>query len=195
MNIIGYPPAPTNGGRFDVAPPKIGEWVWQPKVNEWRGVVHVPTLTVWSQYGDLSTVEQQGKLANALMALKPHSYAVEWLDIGISQNRHDLMQGKIIIFDLMEAQAHSHRRLILRDRFPVLPTTCEGILNAPMDVYLINEWTHNIDMIWEGLQRINRELGKPFYEGLVAKRCDAPYPIQRRAKGKTHLWVKHRFDQ
>lgn len=194
--LIGYPPAPTNGGRFEDAPEKIGDWVWQPKVNEWRGICHVPSSTVWSQYGDLSTVEQQGKITAALAELKPFSQVLEWLDIGLFENRHDLMKGSIVVFDWITGKkSHWDRRLILQQWFTALPCTPDAIREAKAGVYLINEWYLMAPNIWEGLQKINAALGKPFYEGLVAKRRDAIYPLQRRAKGKTHLWVKHRFDQ
>lgn len=196
--LIGYPPAPTNGGRFEDAPAKIGDWVWQPKVNEWRGICHVPTLTVWSQYGDLSTVEQQGKIAVALEELRPFAQVLEWLDIGIFENRHDLMKGSIVVFDWIPNRLklpHWDRRIILRQWFRTMPQSTVGILGASTGVYLVSEWYMNVPMIWEGLQQMNAALGKPFYEGLVAKRRDAIYPLQHRAKGKTHLWVKHRFDQ
>ena len=194
--LIGFPPAPTNGGRFEDAPAKIGEWVWQPKVNEWRGIVHVPSSTVWSQYGDLSTVGQQGKIVEALAELKPFSQVLEWLDIGIFENRHDLMKGSLVIFDWITPKLpHWDRRVFLAQWFTSLPCSVDTIREAKAGVYLVNEWYQMAANVWEGLQKINAVLDKPFYEGLVAKRRDAIYPIQHRAKGKTHLWVKHRFDQ
>jgi hypothetical protein len=53
--------------------------------------------------------------------------------------------------------------------------------------------------LWTILQNCNRTLGclKPanhFYEGLVAKRCDSPYPLQRRSADQDFpFWMKHRW--
>jgi hypothetical protein len=49
--------------------------------------------------------------------------------------------------------------------------------------------------VWKLLQDGNATIGRKFYEGVVAKRRDAGYPVCTRAKQKTHLWIKHRFDQ
>ena len=47
---------------------------------------------------------------------------------------------------------------------------------------------------WEQLQQANQTLGSPFYEGLVAKRADSPYPFQLRDPQENFaFWVKHRW--
>ena len=38
-----------SGGRIETAPKKIGTWIYQPKIDDWHGVVHVPTGQVWNQ--------------------------------------------------------------------------------------------------------------------------------------------------
>jgi hypothetical protein len=53
--------------------------------------------------------------------------------------------------------------------------------------------------LWTILQNCNRTLGclkraNHFYEGLVAKRCDSPYPLQRRSDAQDFpFWMKHRW--
>lgn len=136
-----YLPAPINGGPLDTAPPKIGEWAWQPKVDDWRAKLHVPSQTLWNQYGKLSTVAQQGKLNVALGWIALHApKAVEWLDCGIMENRHDLMRGCIVVFDWIIGDArgcmsgHSAplyvRRAVLESWLPNLPIDVPGLLDA-----------------------------------------------------------------
>jgi hypothetical protein len=211
-----YPPAPSNGGELsELTPPKVGEWVWQPKVDDWRGVVDAPSGVVWSQYGDLSTIALQGKIKAALAILRAKwgGSTEPWqrFDVGLMENRHDLMRGSIIIFDVMDScWPHHERRAWLESKFPVLPLAhimLAGVANVRDEVFLINEWRE--DTISEkmfpvpleplALQRLlkreNDLVGHKFYEGLVAKRADALYPVATKAKQKTAVWVKHRFDQ
>jgi len=47
---------------------------------------------------------------------------------------------------------------------------------------------------WTRLQAINRKLGHPLLEGLVAKRADSIYPRQRRSPDiEFPYWVKYRW--
>lgn len=212
-----YPPAPSNGGELsELTPPKVGEWVWQPKVDDWRGVVDAPSGVVWSQYGDLSTIALQGKIKAALAILRAKwgqaTEAWQRFDVGLMENRHDLMRGSIIVFDVMDSELpHNERRAWLETLFPVLPMAhimLAGVANVRDEVFLVNEWRNpafNVDTQKGGrisplllqalLKRENDLVGHKFYEGLVAKRADALYPVATKAKQKTPVWVKHRFDQ
>jgi len=200
--FIGYPPAPSNGGALSGAPPKLGEWVWQPKVDDWRGVLHLPTLRVWNQYGEESAIYGRGQLNAVLFKFAalnlPRGW--EWFDIGIMRNRHDMMHGSIIVFDVMDSSMiHCDRRIALEDNFEELPLMPPF---AQQDaLYVVAEWRH-LDLLGKtplmleaSLKETNARIGQKFYEGLVAKRADAIYPIAFRAKTKTPIWVKHRFDQ
>lgn len=45
-----------------------------------------------------------------------------------------------------------------------------------------------------GIRDANRVLGCDFFEGVVMKRADSPYPVQlRSATEEFRGWVKHRF--
>lgn len=198
---ICLPPAPSNGGPLEHAPVKIGQWVWQPKVDDWRCVIHVPSRTVWNQYGKLSTVAEQDKLRRALDYLQPCGEYVEWLDAGIMENRHDLMRGCIIVFDLIEAGLNYDQRRAKLSVFPTLPLETAGWLKlcggqARDSVYLVSDWLGDPLKLWFTLKHENTKLGRKFYEGVVAKKIDAAYPTNSQsAKTKTPFWIKHRFDQ
>jgi hypothetical protein len=47
---------------------------------------------------------------------------------------------------------------------------------------------------YQRLRDANRALGCEFFEGVVMKRADSPYPVQMcSATEKFRGWVKHRF--
>jgi ATP-dependent DNA ligase len=205
--LIGYPPAPTNGGALQYALPKIGDWAWEPKVDDRRVAIHAPTQTIYNQYGELSIADRQpDKFKAALETLSFASYGgFEWLDCGLMEYRHDMMRGCIIVFDIMANNAAlDYRRAILEatfDAFSALPLASALLAGGPVHdrVFLINQWRNGdtaVPLKLEyTLKHENAKIGRKFYEGLVAKRTDGIYPIGTRAKQKTHLWVKHRFDQ
>lgn len=189
-----------NGGPLESALPKVGEWVWQPKVDDWRAVVHVPTRTVWNQYGKLMSIA--GKFPVALTALSAFGRA-EWLDVGMMENRHDLMRGCIIVFDMMDEPTWSQERRygVLRQMFPVLPVNVASLLattggQVRDSVYLISQWD-NVESTEDALKRQawlkiqNESIGHKFFEGLVAKRADSPYTFGAKPKQVTPDWVKH----
>lgn len=208
--MICYPPAAANGGPLETAPPKVGEWVWQPKVDDWRAVIHVPTGTVWNQYGKPSSITDKFKPAlESLRALSNDAFT--WLDAGLMENRHELMRGCIIVFDLIDnVIPFWGRRLWLEKAYPVLPEDMSLVLAGFYDdgkpgpmrdqVRLISqrENLNDYDATWRyysWLQDENKRIGHKFYEGLVAKRADSQYLFGRKPKQVTPDWIKHRLDQ
>lgn len=203
---ICFPPAACNGGPLETAPAKVGEWVWQPKVDDWRALIHAPSATVWNQYGKLSSIT--GKFAVALDYLREAhlKFNVEWLDVGMMEQRHDLMRGCIVVFDWIQtAIVQRHRRECLASTFTVLPIDVAELLaitggQVRDSVYLVNQWD-NVDSTEDALKRQaflkiqNESIGHKFFEGLVAKRADSLYTFGRKPKQVTPDWIKHRFDQ
>jgi hypothetical protein len=48
--------------------------------------------------------------------------------------------------------------------------------------------------LYLGLKAINARLGCQFFEGVVMKRGNAPYPAQLRSDSEEcRTWIKHRF--
>jgi hypothetical protein len=204
---ICYPPAPLNGGPLETAPAKVGSWIWQPKVDDWRAVLHVPSGTVWNQYGQPSSITD--KFTNAIATLQTslsrESWAFEWLDVGMMENRHDLMRGCIIVLDWILFQCPFYqRRAHLRSVLPSLPFDVSRLLTETGgqvrdSVYLISQWD-NCETLTDALkkeawlQNENTIIGHKFYEGLVAKRRDSLYTFGRKTKQKVDWMIKHRFD-
>jgi hypothetical protein len=204
---ICLPPAPLNGGPLADAVEKVGEWVWQPKVDDWRAVLHVPSSTLWNQYGEPSSIT--GKFSVALASnfmTAAGMYGLEWLDVGLMENRHDLMRGCIIVLDWMvREEPFRARRAYLERFFPKLPIDTSRLLaetggQVRNSVYLISQWD-NVENRADALKREawlkteNEIIGHKFYEGLVAKRADSLYTFGQRPKQKVADWIKHRFDQ
>jgi hypothetical protein len=202
---ICLPPAPLNGGPLDTAPPKVGEWVWQPKVDDRRVIIHAPSRSVWNQYGRLSVAMRDfDKFSVALAQLSQDAAlcGMEWLDAGLMEYRHDLMRGCIIILDWITDEPFLRRRAALRNLAPVLPFDVSRLLKETGgqirdSIYLISQWDNGRDplKLYEWLKQENGFIGHKFYEGLVAKRVDGPYPMAQRPKTETPHWIKHRFDQ
>lgn len=202
---ICYPPAPLNGGPLQDAPAKVGSWVWQPKVDDWRAVLHVPTGTVWNQYGRPSSIADKFKAPLGFLAVQ-FDPEVQWLDVGMMENRHDLMRGCIIVLDWITAgKTFGQRRGHLRCALPSLPFDVSRLLaetggQVRDSVYLISQWDNCEDRAdalkkeaW--LQNENAIIGHKFYEGMVAKKRDSLYTFGRKPKQKVPDWIKHRFDQ
>jgi hypothetical protein len=207
-SLVCYPPAPLNGGPLETAPEKVGEWVWQPKVDDWRAVIHVPSASVWNQYGQPSSIADKFEVAIATLqiSLSREPWAFEWLDVGMMENRNDLMRGCIIVMDMIVSELlFANRRAILKRLFPALPFDVSRLLaetggQVRDSVYLISQWD-NVENREDALKRQtwlqneNKIIGHKFYEGLVAKRTDSLYPIQMgRPKTKCPAWIKHRMD-
>jgi hypothetical protein len=228
--LVSFPARPVNGGRLENAQPKVGPWVYQPKIDDWRAIVHTPTKRIWNRHGKPMSLEQE--LWPVLSIL--HCTPFEWLDVGVMERRNQLLRGSIVIFDYIpsvdddkltgRSLAHCERRAQLEHDFAILPSADVLHLFNPSElhnrVFLINEFRipseHGLGGanlctmahaatfdLWRLLQTINQELatdnhGAPrrFYEGIVAKRTDKPYPVQLLSPEKETPWmIKHRFDQ
>jgi len=89
-------------------------------VDDWRAVIHTPSMSVWNQYGEQSSIAE--KFQPALRQMTQVAAAAEWLDVGLMENRHDMMRGCIIVFDLIEAGLEQWARYArLKAMFPQLP--------------------------------------------------------------------------
>jgi hypothetical protein len=203
--LICYPPAPLNGGPLtSLTPPKVGEWVWQPKIDDWRAVIHTPTGTIWNQYGQLSSFTDTDKFTSALgwlRVLQSEEAQYEWLDVGMMQNRNDMMRGSVVVLDLIVPNQPFHmRRKRLESMFQHMPlaTITVGRPDLANDrVYLVPQVTGEKAgrTLYTDLQLQNVALGRKFYEGVVAKEVTSHYLFGQRPKQQWPNWIKHRFDQ
>lgn len=185
---LTYPARPINGGPLDKAPPKTGDWVYEPKYNGWRTLIHVPTGTMFNRHGEPLSIA--GEFATALRELQRAPF--EWLDCEGLERRHQRGRGTLIVLDAVMHGTYRERRGWLEDQFKAEPGPWFiGDASAYIPATVTTE---DAPKAWDILQLRNRETGCEFYEGLVAKRADSRYPIQlRRADETFPFWVKHRW--
>lgn len=192
-----YPARPINGGPLPAALPKHGDWYYEPKYNGWRALVHVPTGTMFNRHGQQLTIA--GEFTAALAQIQetfPHNW---WLDCEGLERRHQIGRGSLIVLDFVEtggSRPCRDRHLILRDvmlpRFEALAPEINATPNTLYLAYRVEAPFEND--LWTDLLAENQRLGCDFYEGLVAKRADSPYPLQRHSPNKEFpFWVKHRW--
>lgn len=182
--MIGYPMRPTTGGPLseDSLKSLPGRWAFQPKVNGWRGVIHVPTLTVFNRHGELLSITEE--FSESLDSLwETAAPDMEWLDCEMLSRRHAVDRGKIIVLDwIVDRLPYWQRHDVLENTFAQ-----EGLETI--------SHTESAMGLWRALQQTNVRLGCDYYEGIVGKQWDSPYVLQYSATKTTPLWVKWRFDQ
>lgn len=208
LRPITFPARPINGGLFDKARPKRGQWLYEPKFNGWRALVHIPTGTMFNRHGERLSIQEE--FAKALTELRGEVTrsvgkdfvinfetretrrlpAVEWADVEALERRHNRGRGSLIVLDFPELKLPlKERGFILRGMF------CPAIDHCAANdtVYSVPQFTDGATT-WESLKRDNQMLGCEFYEGMVAKRADALYPIQLLSpKMEFSYWMKHRW--
>ena len=188
MNLPTYPMRPINGGRFDLAYPKRGEWFYEPKYNGWRALVHAPTGTMFNRHGERLTIASEFKESLAMLKESP---VAEWFDMEGLDRRHNLCRGSLVILDALLPGTYRERRAVLDGRYgknqPFTP--------SPTIFLVESSQASEAAALWESLREANVNLGVEFYEGLVAKKADSLYTMQlRNSKEETRDWIKHRWE-
>ena len=208
ITLPTYPARPMNGGPLPSAPPKLGgRWWYEPKYNGWRVLVHTPSGTCFNRHGQRLSIEKE--FFSALSQLQANC-PFEWLDCEGLERRHGIGRGTLIVLDTLDRDRglYSERKSALdawgphRDRpctIPVLAGPREHYAPErpePDSIYRAPRWEVDFatDGMWPWMQAINQRWACDFYEGLVAKRADSPYPRQLTDSSRhTSDWVKHRF--
>ena len=207
---ITYPARPTNGGPIDKAVPKRGKWIWQPKYNGWRALVHVPTGSMWNRHGERLSIE--GEFDVALKQMRNDWKQVIWVDCEALERRHDKGKGSLVIFAVLQSEsrdfykgkanqwcdmlnifrlprlkAFARQKGRLQDYKEVIPRKAGAYLCPNVSEFVLEE-------AWNFMQETNEKEGCEFFEGLVAKKVDSKYHIQLRSPNeKFGYWIKHRF--
>ena len=190
---ITFPARPVNGGRFELAPAKRGEWSVEPKLNGWRVLVHAPTMTAFTRQGERLSIARE--FAAALRTLRgiADCCEIDWFDCEGLERRHGIGRGTLMVLDAVIPGAY-------RDRRQKLLTAIGEPL--PIDIQPPHESVSLVPAfpmveaadIYARLRELNRQWNAPFYEGIVMKRADSTYPIQNRSATEEFAgWTKHRF--
>lgn len=196
---ITFPIRPINGGKLELARPKRGRWVASTKLNGHRIVAHLPSLSTWNRRGEPYSLEDE--FIPALKRLRDLLPGVTWVDVEGLIRRHRIGLGTLVVIDvipiMLEGEdqldmVYEDRRKYLEERLPVMPL--EPALIQTNNVYLMPEvpWDQ-ARSLYDTLKRLNHGSEIP-YEGIVAKRLDTKYSIQKLSETKESTdWVKHRF--
>ena len=200
--LNAYPARPIQGGRLELAPPKRGLWYAEPKLNGWRALIHTPTGTMWNRHGALLTIADCVRPALAALA-KLANRRLVWADCEALERRHNLGRGTLVVLDLVPESGtarYEARRAVLEDVLPsdsvfagdtTRQVPCASVVLVPT---LRADLQVNALAFYQRLRVANRALGCDFFEGVVMKRADSPYPVQlRSATEEFRGWVKHRF--
>ncbi|HEV2327628.1 MAG TPA: hypothetical protein VGY56_02440 [Verrucomicrobiae bacterium] len=200
---ISYPARPINGGPLPKAPAKSGRWFYEPKVNGWRALVHVPSGTMFNRKNQRLSIEAE--FASALQLLRWHFGQYDWLDCEALERRHGIGRGSLIVLDIvLPGKTYQERFDLIREGDSRDFTHCmiaaggtSVTVPCANSIYYLPHWLDQNGAAlsaWHELQRSNQTLGVPFYEGLVAKRADSLYPIQLRSPDlEFPFWTKHRW--
>ena len=205
MNIpalITYPARPIQGGRLELAPPKRGLWYAEPKLNGWRTLIHTPTGTMWNRHGALLTIADCFRLALGALA-KLASRGLVWADCEALERRHNLGRGTLVVLDVIPetgAPSYEQRRALLESLLPMdavfrgdatRQVPCGAVVLAPT---MRAQSQADALAFYQRLREANRALRCDFFEGVVMKRAESPYPVQlRSATEEFRGFVKHRF--
>lgn len=205
MKLPTYPARPVNGGRFDYAPAKTGEWLWSVKVNEWRAPILLspegPHL--FNRQG--APLSIAGAFEAVMDRLRPLCGRFAWLDCGAFERRHPFGRGSLVVLDLPVAGPALERmralmRLAAAQDWKPYPLSHPP---EPRTIYWMPQFRLNeaqpgarafLERLWARLQVLNTQFRCEAFEGLVARRADQPYPVNTRdPEATTPWWVKHRF--
>jgi hypothetical protein len=191
VKLLTYPPRPLNSGPLPLAPKKFGRWLYSPKVDGHRGLLHCPTGMLWNRTGTRLAIA--GEFTDVIRRLQVSRF--QWLDVECLQTRQRLSRGSLLIIDSPMPGTAEERFAKLAVEFPIynyreVPPDNSLLLIPQMELSVASALE-----LWDELQGLNRTLYKCDYiEGLVCKRADQPYPIQTRdPERKCPTWVKHRW--
>ena len=200
--LITYPARPIQGGRLELAPPKRGLWYAEPKLNGWRALIHTPTGTMWNRHGALLTIADCFRPALGVLA-KLASRGLVWADCEALERRHNLGRGTLVVLDVIPetgAPSYEQRRVMLESLLPMdavfsgdatRQVPCGAVVLAPT---MRAQSQADALAFYQRLREANRALRCDFFEGVVMKRAESPYPVQlRSATEEFRGFVKHRF--
>ena len=200
--LLTFPARPIQGGRLDLAPPKRGLWYAEPKMNGWRTLIHTPTGTMWNRHGTLLTIADCFRPALGALG-KLASRGLVWADCEALERRHNLGRGTLVVLDVIPESGtpfYTARRAMLESLLPC-NSAFDGDTSRPVPCAAVvltqaRRADSHADALafYQRLRDANRVLGCDFFEGVVMKRADSPYPVQlRSATEEFRGWCKHRF--
>jgi len=206
VTLPTYPARPVNGGPLEKAAPKFGTWRAEPKINGWRGLLHVESGTIWNRHGERLSIEDSfvhvikevAELVTETEASTLDFPSIQFLDVECLDRRHSHGRGCLIVLDAIIPGSYTDRRSALQEVFELLDLNerlaepCVRLIRSFPDAANLYAELQERNALYDPAWR--RSPLNAFYEGIVCKRIDSLYPIQlRNPSTEFPRWMKHRF--
>ena len=195
-----FPARPIRGGKLELAPKKSGIWFAEPKFNGWRALVHTPTGAMWNRHGQRLTIEREFEAA--LDRLRPLAGSgLVWADCEALERRHQIGRGSLVVLDWIPesgSPTYEERREFLAGLVETERLSTGEWQSFPENSLFLPPSVRDdgsaVPDFYAGLKAINSSLRCDFFEGVVMKRGNAPYPMQLRSDTEEcRAMIKHRF--
>jgi hypothetical protein len=156
---------------------------------------------MWNRHGALLTIADCFRPALGTLA-RLAGRGLVWADCEALERRHNLGRGTLVVLDLVPesgAPSYEQRRALLEALLPMdavfsgdtsRAVPCGAVVLTPT---LRGDHADAL-AFYQRLREANRALRCDFFEGVVMKRAESPYPVQlRSATEEFRGFVKHRF--
>ena len=195
---ITFPMRPMNGSRLELRTEEFLErHDWEPKINDWRLLIHRPTGAMWNRYGERFTdAEKFTQAFEQLNVQFPEIVEYDWFDCLAMGRRTKIGAWSLFLLDLPNCRRpYLERRAIVETYTEIIQF---DVKPEPEQAYCLQRWVSpklNVMRLQHSLlQAVNAHWGEEFYEGLVAKRAASKYTIQTQSPDKTTAdWIKFRW--
>jgi ATP-dependent DNA ligase len=199
-----FPGRPVHGPKLDspagksmLDPILYGDRAVEPKWNGWRLMLDRVECIPWNRHGEILSIGDEFHKAIQFLHNLPASFP-RYVDCECLERRHGFMRGSIIVLDvIVPGLAYPARRVHIEEKIPIFNESAHlferDVVCATPHLQLGEALRY-----WRELQDFNRHINSTglnsFFEGVVLKRLDSPYPVQRlNPERETPTWTKHRF--
>ena len=162
---------------------------------------------MFNRHGKLLSISYEFKPALDMLRTILDAAAFKRADCEALERRHNVGRGTLIVLDVVPEPPEPAYADLYDLNYPYLERRkwLEAVLPIAECKSSAGRWVHSNTIVlvpntlnpseaWQDLQLCNRNAGLEFYEGLVAKRADAPYPIQLRSPDEeSSSLIKHRW--
>jgi len=202
VKMTTFPARPINGGKLEEGGEKVyGEsrrWAFEPKYNGWRVWVHTETGACFNRHGKPLSISHELTEAVDRIVVRFARTEVVWIDAECLSRRHHLGKGALIVLDapvinkdaIFPPEYQARRELLEYYGLSELPI---HIPPEPGAVHLTPTTDTNPVRLYRELEEENKRFNAEFYEGIVAKRKEKPYPQVYTPDKEFPWWIKHRF--
>jgi len=189
MNFLTYPARPVDGGNN----PKlvVGDWSYSPMFHGQRYIIHAPSRSTWNETGNaVNTLNEFKEPLGLLELVSPF----EWLDCLAIDRRVGIGRGSLIILDAIVKGVPFHERKgSIDNTFEQL--SIDGNMSiGNKKLYSVPQWEGDQSKHWRRMHQINLFINKKFIQGMIMRKKDSLYPIQKNDRHQRCFeWVRFNF--